>query len=68
MKKWLKKWWFSIVMWLFAIILFVYTIVAINIYDEELLFYTLVLTSCITPTLLFIVIGIGNMPKKGEEE
>ena len=68
MKKWLKKWWFSIVMWLFAILLFAYTIVAINVFDEELLFYTLILTSCITPTLLLFVIGIGNMPKKGEEE
>lgn len=64
MKQWLKKWWFSIVMFIFAITILVYVIIAINLFEEELLFYTLILLSCITPVMLLTLIGFANIPKK----
>ena len=64
----MKKWWFSIFCWFFALVLFVYVIIAINLFDEELLFYTLVLMSCITPTLLITIIGLANMPRKENKD
>ena len=62
----MKKWWFSILCYLMAIIFPIYTVIAITLFDEELLFHTLVLTSCITPVLMFIVIGVANQPRKGK--
>lgn len=64
MKQWLKKWWFSILMWLFAAFIQIYTIIAINLYDEELLFLTLILSSSITPTLILVIIGFSALPIK----
>ena len=60
----MKKWWFSIAMWLLSIILLVYVIIAINLFEEETLFYTLILLSCMTPVMLMTIIGFANMPRK----
>ena len=67
MRKWLKSWWFSIVMWLFAIFIPTWTIIIINLFDEDLIFLTMVLISCITPTLMLIGIGAAHMPRKEKE-
>lgn len=64
MKQWLKNWWFSILMWLFAAFIQIYTIIATNIYDEEILFLTLIILSSITPTLMLIIIGCSALPRK----
>lgn len=64
MKRFIKKWWFSISMWLFAITILVYVIIATNLFDEDLLFYTLILLSCVTPVMLMTVIGFAAMPEK----
>ena len=61
---WLKEWWFSIFCFVMAIVIPIYTIIAINLFEEELLIYLLVLLSCITPSLMFIVLGVANQPKK----
>ena len=68
MKKWIKKWWFSIVMWIFAITILVYVIIAINLFEEELLFYTLILLSCVTPVMLLATIGFVNIPQKENKD
>ncbi len=68
MKKWLKKWWFSIAMWIFALTILVYVIIAVNLFEEELLFYTLILLSCVTPVMLLTVVGFANMPKKEDKD
>lgn len=68
MKQWLKKWWFSILMWLFAAFIEIYTIIAINLYDEELLFFTLILLSSITPTMMLTVIGFLTLPRKENKD
>jgi hypothetical protein len=64
----MKKWWFSIVMWLFAAFFVVYPIVAIKLFDEELLFYTSIVFSSITPTMFCLAIGFGNMPRKENKD
>ena len=64
MKQWIKKWWFSIAVWFFAITILVYVIIAINLFDEDLLFYTLILLSCVTPVTLLTLIGFAEMPRK----
>jgi len=64
----MKKWWFSIVCYLMAVLLPIYTIVATLFFDEELLFLSLVLISCICPTLMFIVIGVANQPQKNKDK
>ena len=64
----MKKWWFSIAMWLLSIILLVYVIIAINLFEEETLFYTLILLSCMTPVILMTIIGFANMPKKEKSD
>lgn len=68
MKKWIKNWWFSIVMWIFAITIFVYVTIAINFFEEELLFYTLILLSSITPVMLLTIVGFATMPKKENKD
>lgn len=68
MKKWIKKWWFSIAVWFFAITILVYVIIAINLFDEDLLLYTLILLSCVTPVMLLTLIGFVEMPRKEELE
>lgn len=64
MKQWIKKWWFSIAMWIFAITILVYVMIAINLFEEELLFYTLILLSCVTPVMLLTIVGFANIPQK----
>ena len=64
----MKKWWFSIVMWAFAITILVYVIIAVNLFEEELLFYTLILLSCIIPVMLLTVIGFAEMPRKENKD
>ena len=68
MKKWLKNWWFSIAMWLFSVILFVYVIIAVNLFEEELLNCILNLISCITPIMLMTILGFANTPKKENKD
>jgi hypothetical protein len=51
-------------MWLFAAFIQIYTIIATNLYDEEMLFLTLIILSSITPTLLLIIIGCSALPRK----
>ena len=60
----MKKWWFSIAMWIFALTILIYVIIAIKLFEEELLFYTLILLSCVTPVTLLTIIGFAEMPKK----
>ena len=64
----MKKWWFSIAMWVFAITILVYVIIAINLFEEELLFYTLILLSCVTPVMLLAIIGFANLPRKDNKD
>lgn len=68
MKQWLKKWWFSILMWLFAAFIQIYTTISVNLYDEELLFLTLILLSSITPTLMLVIIGCSALPRKENKD
>lgn len=64
----MKKWWFSVAMWSFAIGILVYVIIAINLFDEDLLFYTLILLSCITPVMILTIIGFVDAPKKESKD
>lgn len=64
MRKFIKNWFFSIFCYAMAILLPIYTIIAMMLFEEELLLYTLFTFSCITPSLMFIVLGVANQPKK----
>lgn len=64
MKKFIKNWFFSIFCYSMAIAFPIYTIIAMMLFDEELLFYTLVMFSCIAPSLMLVIFGIANQPKK----
>ena len=68
MKQWIKKWWYSIAMWISAITILVYVIIAINLFEEGLLFYTLILLSCITPVMLLTIVGFANIPRKENKD
>lgn len=68
MKKWIKNWWYSIAMWFFAITILVYVIIAINLFEEDLLFYTLILLSCVTPVMLLTMVGFANIPRKDNKD
>lgn len=64
MKNWIKKWWFSILMFLFAVGITLWVVIGYFIFasDDDFI-YTLLIINCISPVLLLIIIGVANMPK-----
>ena len=67
MKKWFKNWWFSIAMFLFAIGLTIYIIISSAIEDYDDFILTLLLISAFTPVLIFLLLGLTNIPRKEKE-
>ena len=69
MKKFIKNWWFSIIMFMLAIAITLWVIIGYFVCaDDDGFIYSLLMTNCLSPILLVIVIGVANMPKKEERE
>lgn len=68
MKKWIKNWWFSILMFVCAIGITLWVVIGYFILasDDDFI-YTLLIINSISPVLLLIIIGVANMPK-GEQQ
>jgi uncharacterized ion transporter superfamily protein YfcC len=64
MKQWIKKWWFSIVMFIFALIILIYGIVVLCLGEIELFYQGGILASYSIMTLIVLLIGLANVPKK----
>lgn len=65
MKKWLKKWWFSILMFVFAIALTLYiTVGTFTLASDDDFVYTMLLVSSSSPVLILLLIGVLGMPRK----
>lgn len=71
MKKWLKNWWFSILMFACAVAITLWVVIGcFNFTSDDEFVYTLLVINSISPVLLLIIIGSANAPKgdKGEKE
>lgn len=68
MRKWLKNWWFSIAMFLFALGLTIYIIICSVVEDYDYFILVLLLISAFTPILIFLLLGIANMPRKEKKD
>ena len=65
MKKWLKKWWFSILMFIFAIALTLYiTVGTFTLASDDDFVYTMLLVNSLSPVLILLMIGVLSMPRK----
>ena len=65
MKKWLKNWWFSILMYLFALAISLWVVIGCFIFaDDDVFIYTLLIINASSPVLLLIIIGVANQPKE----
>ena len=60
----MKKWLFSIVMFIFALIILVYGIVMLCLGEIELFYQGGILASYSVMTLIILLIGLANMPRK----
>ena len=64
MKKWLKKWWFSILMFICAIVITLWVVIGYFVFaNDDDFIYTLLIINSISPVLLLITIGGANMPR-----
>ena len=69
MKKFIKNWWFSIIMFMVAIALTLWVIIGYFVYaNDDDFIYSLLMINCLSPIILVIVIGVANMPKKEESK
>lgn len=65
MKKWLKDWWFSILMYVFAIAIMLFVVLGhIFLPDYDDYFSSLLIINSVTPVLLLFIIGEASKPKK----
>ena len=60
--KWLKKWWFSILMWVVACLVYTIMFLWLNT-DKELYMLGACLCSYAVLGIMFVVIGIANAPE-----
>lgn len=69
MKKFIKNWWFSIIMFTFAIALTLWVLVGSFVFatDDDFI-YSLLMINCLSPIILTFVIGVANIPKKEKPE
>lgn len=69
MKKWLKKWWFSILMFVIAIALTLYIIIGtFTLINDDDFVYTMLLVSSSSPVLILLLIGVLGMPRKEKND
>ena len=66
MKDWLKKWWFSILMFVFALIILIYGIVMICLGEIELFYQGGIIASYGILALIVLFTGLANKPRKGK--
>lgn len=65
MKKWLKNWWFSILMFAFAIAITLFVVYGcIFMANDDDFIYSLLIINCMSPILLLIIIGVASKPEK----
>lgn len=65
MKKFIKNWWFSIMMFMVAIAITLWvTIGHFAFASDDDFIYSLLMINCLSPILLIITIGVANAPKK----
>ena len=68
MKQWLKKWWFSILMFVFALIILIYGIVMICLGEIELFYQGGILASYGILALIVLFTGLANAPRKENKD
>ena len=68
MKQWLKKWWFSILMFVFALIILIYGIVMICLGEIELFYQGGIIASYGILTLIVLFTGLANAPRKENKD
>ena len=64
----MKQWWFSIVMFIFALIILVYGIVMLCLGEIKLFYQGGILASYSIMTLIVLLIGVTNMPRKENKD
>ena len=68
MKDWLKKWWFSILMFVFALIILIYGIVMICLGEIELFYQGGILASYGSLALIVLFTGLANKLRKENKD
>ena len=68
MKQWLKKWWFSILMFVFALIILIYGIVMLCLGEIELFYQGGIIASYGILTLIVLFTGLANAPRKENKD
>ena len=68
MKQWLKKWWFSILMFVFALIILIYGIVMLCLGEIELFYQSGILASYGILALIVLFTGLANTPRKENKD
>lgn len=68
MKKRIKKWWFSILMFVFSLIILTYGIVMICIGEIELFYQGGILAAYAIMALVVLLVGLANAPKKENKD
>ena len=64
----MKKWWFSIAMFVFSLIILTYGIVMLCLGEIELFYQGGVLAIYGIMTLIVLLIGLVNMPRKENKD
>lgn len=68
MKQWLKKWWFSILMFVLSLIILIYGIVMICLGEIELFYQGGILASYGILALIVLFTGLANKPRKENKD
>lgn len=68
MKQWLKKWWFSILMFVFALIILIYGIVMLCLGEIELFYQGGIIASYGILTLIVLFTDLANKPRKENKD
>ena len=68
MKQWIKKWWFSILMFVFALIILIYGIVMLCLGEIELFYQGGIIASYGILTLIVLFTGLANAPRKENKD
>ena len=60
----MKKWLFSIFCYVAALIVTLFAVLGYWILEEETYIYVILMVNALSPTLILIIIGIVNSPRK----
>lgn len=68
-KKFIKDWWFSILMYVCALAICIYVVIGsfLWFWDDDYAFVLLEINT-LSPVLLLIIIGVANQPRKENKD